>query len=743
MARTATVGRLSVEMVADTVSYVNKMKEAEAKTKQSQKKIRDELKKTGTSSKKSSKDVDIFSRGLSDLGNTASLITGPLGGVASRISSVGSLLTAGGGVIAGVGLLTAGFTAMVIAGADIAEVEKQMGRLAKQSRLSTIDFLAYQSAYETVQVSGEQLADQTKDLQDRLGEYGTLASGPFRDFVDIMKISKEEGMALARSLTHLSGPEVFQELYNQMDKAGKSGSEMVFVFESLGNDASKLIPLLADGGSEMKRLNDRFKSTNTTMEQGTVTAFSNLSRESASLWRNLKIVSGEAVSPLINRFEELAHAANVALVASSLPSNITAKIDLLPKDVIARQKESSKLAGEASIRVMQLNNWMTDYLDKLDRGVRVSSAQTAAYKSHQEEMKKMTALQAAYHQVALDSGKKIKAQEQQAQTAKMNAIDLELDAFFEAEEKKSIKLDRERKAREKKSFDMDNAFDSEFDKEVAAAEKARQAQLKVEAKAKAAKAKLDAEHKKLLEDNEVKHQEQLKQIKEDHAAIGSQAAVDKLLTDFEKEAELHRQHQQQERDQLKEYYENNNLDNVAYLEAKSDLEAKHAAADAQMKAQANDPVAFGAGLAGLLGQAETFAMSQLAISQALAIGKAFEMGPIAGAAATVGLISTFASLISSIKGGGDGGQFHSGTDNVSSEGSYLLSKGERVVQPKANKDLTSFLNNGDRGGSKIESSLVIQGNVTDEKWFAQQLNKQQSQIAGIVSKQQRKYPTRS
>ncbi|MFQ2752063.1 hypothetical protein ACK3YM_14675 [Aeromonas caviae] len=60
------------------------------------------------------------------------------------------------------------------------------------------------------------------------------------------------------------------------------------------------------------------------------------------------------------------------------------------------------------------------------------------------------------------------------------------------------------------------------------------------------------------------------------------------------------------------------------------------------------------------------------------------------------------------------GQFHSGTDEVSETGSYILKSGERVIQPEANKDLTSYLENkkGSGEGIVINSDLVIEGDTS-------------------------------
>lgn len=60
------------------------------------------------------------------------------------------------------------------------------------------------------------------------------------------------------------------------------------------------------------------------------------------------------------------------------------------------------------------------------------------------------------------------------------------------------------------------------------------------------------------------------------------------------------------------------------------------------------------------------------------------------------------------------GQFHSGTDEVSETGSYILKAGERVIAPEQNKDLTSYLENkkGSGEGIVINSDLVVQGDTS-------------------------------
>jgi len=90
------------------------------------------------------------------------------------------------------------------------------------------------------------------------------------------------------------------------------------------------------------------------------------------------------------------------------------------------------------------------------------------------------------------------------------------------------------------------------------------------------------------------------------------------------------------------------------------------------------------------------------------------------------------------------GAFHGGTDSVPKaydNQSFLLKAGERVVQPQANKDLTSFLKNGNSNGSiTVSAPITIQGNVTDQRWFQAELVKNRQLISVAIDKAKSEKP---
>lgn len=56
------------------------------------------------------------------------------------------------------------------------------------------------------------------------------------------------------------------------------------------------------------------------------------------------------------------------------------------------------------------------------------------------------------------------------------------------------------------------------------------------------------------------------------------------------------------------------------------------------------------------------------------------------------------------------GMAHSGIDYIPSEGTWLLDKGERVLSPRQNRDLTQFLQGNHSGGVVVNQTIHIHGN---------------------------------
>ena len=185
----------------------------------------------------------------------------------------GGLKKLGGGAkIAGAAILKTAVAAAALAAAVSAMVissangRRELELLAKQAKTSAQDFQALSFATSRYGINAEQIADISKDIADKVGEFSAAGTGAFQDYIDVMKITKDEARAAAREFEGLSSQEILGTMVSRMEEANVSGDKMTFVLESLGNDASRLIPLFKGNSKELLELKKRFNDVNDSLQ---------------------------------------------------------------------------------------------------------------------------------------------------------------------------------------------------------------------------------------------------------------------------------------------------------------------------------------------------------------------------------------------------------------------------------------------------------------------------------------------
>ncbi|HAJ7390797.1 TPA: phage tail tape measure protein [Escherichia coli] len=148
---------------------------------------------------------------------------------------------------AAVGVGVAGFNLLKTTSKQITETD----RWAKSLNMSTQSLLAWQYAAEKAGVSGDQMADIFKDIGDKIGDAVLNQSG---EAVDALN-------ALGLSAKKLSDETPDKQLLAISDALGKinTNAEKTTILESLGNDLSKLLPLLDHGGEKLRQYMDAAK----------------------------------------------------------------------------------------------------------------------------------------------------------------------------------------------------------------------------------------------------------------------------------------------------------------------------------------------------------------------------------------------------------------------------------------------------------------------------------------------------
>jgi hypothetical protein len=126
---------------------------------------------------------------------------------------------------------------------------------------------------------------------------------------------------------------------------------------------------------------------------------------------------------------------------------------------------------------------------------------------------------------------------------------------------------------------------------------------------------------------------------------------------------------------------------------------------------------------------EGISIANVIMSGAEASAAAWKSGNYLEAAMVIASsAAAVASSISAIKQASAGvkGQFHDGIDNVPSTGTYLLEKGERVVDKRLNADLKQSLDSGAGvGGNTV--SITVNG-VADAETINQVITEQRPQF---------------
>ena len=178
---------------------------------------------------------------------------GKVGGIAGA-----ALLKVGA---AGVAAATA-ITAIAVASA---KGSLELEQLSRQAKLTVEDFKALSFATGEYGINAEQVADISKDMSDKLGEFATAGTGAFQDFVDVMGMTKEQGVELSKEFQNMSSDKVIGEMVKRMEDAGASSNQMTFALESMGNDLSKLVPLFSSNSAELNKMTAAYKAANDSM----------------------------------------------------------------------------------------------------------------------------------------------------------------------------------------------------------------------------------------------------------------------------------------------------------------------------------------------------------------------------------------------------------------------------------------------------------------------------------------------
>lgn len=145
----------------------------------------------------------------------------------------------------------------------------ELHKLAQVANTSTTEFQKFAAGASTVGIENDKLADILKDVNDKVGDFLVTGGGPLKDFFE--QVAPKVGVT-AEQFRNLSGPQALGLYVDTLEKAGANQQEMTFFLEAMASDATALLPLLQDGGAELKRFGSEAENLGLILSEDTIKA---------------------------------------------------------------------------------------------------------------------------------------------------------------------------------------------------------------------------------------------------------------------------------------------------------------------------------------------------------------------------------------------------------------------------------------------------------------------------------------
>lgn len=142
---------------------------------------------------------------------------------------------------AAVGIGAAGLAIVKNTAQQVTEAD----RWAKSLKMSTQDLLSWQYAAEQAGLTGDNIADIFKDINDKVGDAVLNKSGVAAQALDTLGLSAQKLAQQSPDKQLMAISEALQKIPTQ---AGKTN-----ILESLGNDLSKMLPLFDNNNEKLKQ----------------------------------------------------------------------------------------------------------------------------------------------------------------------------------------------------------------------------------------------------------------------------------------------------------------------------------------------------------------------------------------------------------------------------------------------------------------------------------------------------------
>lgn len=244
----ASLGRLTLDLVAQIGQFVGPMTQAERKAKESTAKMGKAF--------SDFKEQMNASLGGTQIGSAIEGITGKLGALRGGVLTATASLA---GMAVG-GLVVAG-GALSQMSLDLAKADAELNQLSRRAVTSAENFQIVAGAASAFGVEQDKLSDILADTSEKLGEYTSTKGGGAKDFFEMLanntKMTSKEIDDFAKKLSTMDTTDALGLITTKLDEMGATAAEKRFVLESLASDLGDLAPLFANNSELIKEYGDQ------------------------------------------------------------------------------------------------------------------------------------------------------------------------------------------------------------------------------------------------------------------------------------------------------------------------------------------------------------------------------------------------------------------------------------------------------------------------------------------------------
>ncbi|NNH36569.1 hypothetical protein HLH12_13700 [Acinetobacter sp. NIPH 2377] len=214
--------------------------------------------------------------------------------------------------LAVVGAAAGAVTALAAMALETSNQAAELEIFAFRANTTTQEFQKMAVGAQAFGIEAETLSGMMKDFNEKLGELTAVGAGGGVDFFEQIAVKTEGSSEAAKKLIldmqKLSGPEALQMYVDKLEEAGVTQQQMSFYLESMASDLTDLYPLLANGGEGLRLYGDMAERAGIIMTDQTIESAKALKDQVYMLDLQMQGAKNQLMQAVIPAFVDIAEA---------------------------------------------------------------------------------------------------------------------------------------------------------------------------------------------------------------------------------------------------------------------------------------------------------------------------------------------------------------------------------------------------------------------------------------------------